>query len=90
MEERLVQMDGQGRVVLPKELRDPEKRYYTCQSEPDGTIHLFPVVGVVTSKQAYYWTERWQKGEKRASRDLKAGRGTKVAAKNLEKFFKEI
>ena len=70
LEQMLVQMDSQGRIVLPKTIRSQKKQYYTCETEKDGTVHLIPVVGVITTKQAYFWTRKWQEGEKEASRQL--------------------
>lgn len=29
---------------------------------------------LVDKSQAYFWTKRWQKGEKEAAEDIKAGR----------------
>lgn len=66
----ILQMDAQGRIVLPQKLRGKERQYYTCYTEADGTVHLIPVVGVITPKQAYFWTKRWQKGEEEASRAI--------------------
>ncbi len=40
--------------------------------EEDGSIRLIPQV--LVRSQAYFWTERWQEGEREAEEDLKAGR----------------
>jgi AbrB family looped-hinge helix DNA binding protein len=41
--------------------------------EEDGSIRLVPQV-LVDRSQAYFWTERWQEGEREAEQDLRAGR----------------
>lgn len=86
-EQILVQMDKQGRIVLPRSLREKKRTYFACQTEKDGTVHLTPVVGLITSKQAYFWTKRWQRGEKEASRALKKGKYKTVESKALEKYL---
>lgn len=55
-------------------MRSKENQYYTCLEDGDGSVHLIPVVGVITTKQAYFWTKRWQSGEEEGSLDLKKGR----------------
>lgn len=87
MDQVLVQMDPQGRVVLPKEMRGKKRTYYTCQTEPDGTVHLIPVVGVITAKQAYFWTNKWQKGEKEASLALRKGKYKVIERGGLDGYF---
>lgn len=86
----LVQMDPQGRVVLPRDLRTKGRGYYTCQAEEDGTVHLIPVVGVITSKQAYFWTRRWQQGEKEASRALKKRKYKVISPQKLDDYLKTL
>lgn len=83
----LVQMDTQGRIVLPKPVRGKKKQYYTCETEVDGTVHLIPVVGVITSKQAYFWTKRWQEGEKQASQDLRHKKTKVISPKDLNHYL---
>jgi hypothetical protein len=39
----------------------------------DGTVRLVPQIAVERS-QAYFWTRRWQDGEREADEDLIAGR----------------
>ena len=85
--ESIIQMDSQGRVVLPKGIRQKNNKYYTCATEKDGSIHLIPVVGVITSKQAYFWTERWQKGEKEANEAIRKGKGKRIKYEDLETYL---
>ena len=41
--------------------------------ESDGSIRLTPQVAIDRS-QAYFWTKRWQEGERQAEEDIRAGR----------------
>lgn len=90
MENHIVQMDLQGRLVLPKLLRKKSHKYFTCVTEEDGTVHLIPIVGVITTKQAYFWTKRWQKGEKEASLDLQKGRTKKIQPGYLNRYLESL
>ncbi len=88
--QNIVQMDPQGRIVLPRDMRGKGRQYYTCQTERDGTVHLVPVVGVITAKQAYFWTKRWQQGEKQASQALRKKRYHVVAPEKLDDYLKSL
>ena len=88
--QELLQIDPKGRVVLPKQARSRAGKYYTCISETDGTVHLIPVVGVLTAKQAYFWTKRWQKGEKEASESIKKGKYKIVPPSKLDRYLKSL
>lgn len=41
--------------------------------DKEGHIVLTPKK-LVDASQAYFWTEEWQKGERKADADIKAGR----------------
>ncbi len=86
----LVQMDAQGRIVLPKDVRGKGKKYFTCQTETDGTVHLIPIVGVITSKQAYFWTKRWQEGEKKASQALRKKNYKIISPHKLDDYLNSL
>ena len=88
--QELLQIDSKGRIVLPRHVRSKKKKYYACQTEEDGTVHLIPLVGVITSKQAYFWTRRWQQGEKDASQDIKKGKYKVIPPKKLKKYLQSI
>lgn len=90
-EQILIQMDSQGRIVLPKEVRGKKKKQcFACQVEKDGTIHLLPVVGVLTTKQAYFWTKRWQEGERKASKAIREGKCEIVPPEKLEEYLSKL
>ena len=88
--EDVVSMDAQGRVVLPKKARLSHSKYFNFQAEEDGTIHLTPVVGFMTSKQAYFWTKQWQAGEKEASAALEKGEYKVVSPEALDDYLKSL
>ena len=89
-DETLVQMDSQGRIVLPRDVRGKGKKYFTCEAELDGSVHLIPVVGVITAKQAYFWTKKWQEGEKETSQSLRRKKYKVVSPENLDNYLKTL
>lgn len=56
----------------------------------DGTIVLVPQK-LIPKDQAWFWTEEWQKGEKEADEDIKAGRliGPFRSVKEFKKALKK-
>jgi hypothetical protein len=88
--QNILQADVKGRITLPLEVRQKSKGLFTYEVGPEGVIRLKPVVGLVTSDQAYFWTKRWQKGEEEASKDIRAGRVVKVPPKQLKKFLDKL
>lgn len=92
MQTQLVQIDDHGRLVLPKAMRGKgrKRQYYTCVQEDDGTVHLIPVVGVITPRQAYFWTKRWQEGERLAESDIKKGRTRPIKTSQLDDYLKSL
>lgn len=89
-DQTLLQMDSQGRVVLPRDVRGKGRKYFACHTEKDGTVHLIPVVGVITAKQAYFWSKRWQKGEKQASQAFRKGKFRVVSPAKLNDYLKSL
>jgi len=85
----LLQTDKKGRITLPPELRR-QSGVFAYEVGASGTIKLKPVVGFVTSGQAYFWTKRWQKGEESASQDIREGRVTKVPHRKLKAFLAKL
>lgn len=66
-----------GRLTLPTALRRKAGLsagdLLRADVTEDGRIELTPVVAVDRS-QAYFWTPRWQRGEREAQEDIEAGR----------------
>jgi bifunctional DNA-binding transcriptional regulator/antitoxin component of YhaV-PrlF toxin-antitoxin module len=75
-----VSVQARGTVALPPLLR---KRYgldkpgsqVEITERSDGVLELRPAIAVPVS-QAWFWTESWQEGERRADADIAAGRTT--------------
>ncbi|MBF0492270.1 MAG: hypothetical protein HQM15_05765 [Deltaproteobacteria bacterium] len=88
--QQILEVDKQGRICLPKTLRSKNSKYYSYEKDRDGTIRLLPIVGVITNKQAYFWTDRWQKGEKEASEDIKKGKGKIISPDKIDDFFDSL
>lgn len=75
-----VSVQSRGTVALPPAIR---KRYgldlpgsqVEITERSDGVLELRPNIAVPAS-QAWFWTESWQEGERRADSDIAAGRTT--------------
>jgi AbrB family looped-hinge helix DNA binding protein len=66
-----------GQVTVPKEIRlrtnmEPGD-FVEVSLDEEGHIILTPKK-LVDASQAYFWTEEWQKGERKADEDIRAGR----------------
>lgn len=89
----LTQLRPKNQITLPsaivKKLGLHSGDYIDITAKPDRAI-IKPKV-VVDKNQAWFWTEEWQKGEKEADQDIKAGRVSKEfdtaedAIKNLRR-----
>ena len=66
-----------GQVTLPKEIRIKTNMqpgdFVEVKLDEEGRIVLTPKK-LVDASQAYFWTEEWQQGERKADEDIKAGR----------------
>jgi hypothetical protein len=71
-------IQSRGLLALPPDIR---KRHHLDQpgaqvelvERDDGVLELRPYVSI-PADQAWFWTEEWQAGERRATEDIKAGR----------------
>ena len=73
---RQVLLGKRNQITLPKEFIPDHITMFECEQREDGTIVLTPHI-TIPAAQAYFWTPRWQKGEKAASRDIEQGRVTR-------------
>jgi AbrB family looped-hinge helix DNA binding protein len=66
-----------GQVTLPKEIRSKTNMepgdFVEVTLDEEGHIILTPKK-LVDASQAYFWTEEWQRGERKADEDIRAGR----------------
>ena len=73
----LTRLTSGGQVTLPKEIRKKTNMqpgdFVEVQLDGEGRIILTPKK-LVDANQTYFWTEEWQKGERKADEDLKNGR----------------
>lgn len=73
----ILQIRSNGQITLPASVRREanlrEGDTLEVVVEADGSLRLIPKI-VVDRSQAYFWTERWQSGEREAQTDLEAGR----------------
>ena len=73
----LTKLTNGGQVTLPKEIRTKTNMqpgdFVEVKLDEEGRIVLTPKK-LVDASQAYFWTEEWQKGERKADEDIKAGR----------------
>ena len=73
----LTKLTSGGQVTLPKEIRTKTNMqpgdFVEVKLDEEGRIVLTPKK-LVDASQAYFWTEEWQKGERKADEDIKAGR----------------
>ena len=73
----LAKLTSGGQVTLPKEIREKSNMqpgdFVEVELDRQGCIGLTPKK-LVNANQAYFWTEQWQKGERKADEDIKAGR----------------
>ena len=73
----LAKLTSGGQVTLPKEIRKKTHMqpgdFVEVEVDGQGHIVLTPKK-LVDASQAYFWTEEWQEGERKADEDIKAGR----------------
>ena len=72
----LVQVRKKAQVTLPQSVRrelNIEEGDLLDVKVRDGEIVL-RVKKLIDKDQAWFWTKRWQEGEKQADEDIKAGR----------------
>ena len=73
----MLQIRSNGQITLPASIRRranlQEGDTLEVIVDNDGAIRLVPQV-LVDRSQAYFWTERWQDGERETEDDLQADR----------------
>lgn len=77
MGDMVLQIRSNGQITLPASARRlaklKEGDLLQVVVDPDGVIRLVPQV-TIDRAQAYFWTRRWQEGEREADEDIQAGR----------------
>lgn len=64
---------NRNQVTLPKEMLADDVHEFEYERLEDGSFHLIPMFPIPAS-QRYFWTKRWQAGERMAEEDFEAGR----------------
>jgi len=61
-------------------------------STSTSTVHVTSVSGILVSPDtAYFWTEEWQRGEREADEDIRAGRLSPVLTRaEALKYLREL
>ena len=72
METKELLLSKRNQVTIPKGFIPDGVSLFLCEKLDDGAIVLHPRVSI-PAHQKYYWTARWQKGEKLASEDIQKG-----------------
>ncbi len=73
----LAKLTNGGQITLPKGIRQKTRMepgdFVEIELDEAGHIVLTPKK-LVDASQAYFWTEQWQEGERKADEDIRAGR----------------
>jgi AbrB family looped-hinge helix DNA binding protein len=85
---------AKGQITLPEEIRRAAKLeegdLLEIEVQDEGVIVLRPV-GTIDRDQAWFWTEEWQRREREASEDIKAGRTIKFdSGEELLRYLDEV
>ncbi len=73
----LIQVRKKAQVTLPQSVRKQlgiEEGDFLDVQVRDGEI-ILKAKKLVDKDQAWFWTKRWQEGERQADEDIRAGRG---------------
>lgn len=73
MKTKILTLGKKNQLTVPRDFLQEGTTLFQCERREDGTLVLTPQISVPMS-QAYFWTRRWQEGERKASEDIRAGR----------------
>ena len=88
-----VTVGDRGRLIIPSSIREKahidEGTVVDVSVKDDGTVVLTPQL-MIDRSQAWFWTQEWQKGERKASQEIDGGdtevfEGEKEFQKALDK-----
>jgi len=87
----VLQIRSNGQITLPtsvrRQARLKEGDLLEVLVEEDGSLRLVPKIAIDRS-QAYFWTERWQRGERDAEADLRSGRFKQF--NNIDELLRDL
>lgn len=87
MTSKTLMLGKRNQLTLPRDFVPRGTTLFQAEKRANGNIVLAPQTTIPAS-QAYFWTKRWQEGERKASDDIKAGRIHPI--ENVDEFFKQI
>ncbi|MFH2204459.1 MAG: AbrB/MazE/SpoVT family DNA-binding domain-containing protein [Elusimicrobiota bacterium] len=73
MRAKEVLLGKRNQVTIPKIFLPDGVSLFSCEKMDDGAIVLRPRISI-PAHQNYYWTAKWQQGERKASEDIRRGR----------------
>ncbi|MBN2169084.1 MAG: AbrB/MazE/SpoVT family DNA-binding domain-containing protein [Actinobacteria bacterium] len=85
--EEFAKVDSRGGFTIPAKIRkafsiEPGEQLRVEADENTGTITLHQQVSV-DKEQAWFWTSEWQKGEREAEKDVKAGKTIRMKTESM-------
>ena len=86
----LTKINERGQLTIPVEMRKIlhcEPGDYVEVVMEGAVLKVVPKT-VIDKDQAWFWTKEWQKGEKEAEADYRAGKYK--TAKSVKEFLKEL
>lgn len=81
-----VTLGDKNRITLPKDLIPEGVSRFELGVDDEGRIILTPLIEV-PADQLWFWSKKWQQGERQASSDIKEGR---IKQANSEQIMSEI
>jgi len=91
MTPKTIQIRGHGQITIPKRIRElfnlEEGDVLVIEEREDGV--LMKPRKLIDPTQTWFWTEEWQKKERQADEDIKAGR-VSGPLKSLQRLSKHL
>ena len=90
--EEIVKVGERGTITIPAAVRkmagiSTGDVLRVAMSPETGTVTLTPQI-TIDRDQAWYWTPKWQKGEREADEDIAAGRASEMKADSMREESK--
>ena len=73
MNAKTIMLGKRNQVTLPQELIPEGTELFHAERLGNGNLLLIPQASIPAS-QIYFWSRRWQEGERQASQDIQAGK----------------
>jgi bifunctional DNA-binding transcriptional regulator/antitoxin component of YhaV-PrlF toxin-antitoxin module len=86
----LVEVRNKAQITLPQSLREELNIEIgdILEAKAEGGKLVLSVKKLVDKDQAWFWTRRWQEGERQVEEDIKAGRV--VTFDNMEDLIADL